>query len=197
MSSVCKKWGYEVEPAKDLYVILFISRNKDNKDVGNFKERRMSFVTTVKDPQDPEELLGKFYDFIDNGVKGEMSRFYISVNARDPEKVRKDLVHFLIDEPNFNLAHIDGKLASIARQKKCASEKKWMFDFDINDAEKFDEFIKDIGDNLDNGFKTPHGYAVITKHGFDTREILKKWGDSVTLKKDDMLCYYWDWRNEY
>jgi hypothetical protein len=145
MSSVCKKWGYEVEPAKDLYVVLFISRNKDNKDVGNFKERRMSFIVT--DPYD-EKLMEKFEDFVNNGVSKEMSRFYISVNARNPEKVRKGLIHFLIDEPNFNLAHIDGKLASIAQQKDCANEKKWMFDFDINDVEKFEEFLDDVGFNL-------------------------------------------------
>jgi hypothetical protein len=65
-----------------------------------------------------------------------------------------------------------------------------MFDFDINDVEKFEEFLDDVGFNLENAFKTPNGYAVITKH-FDTRELLKKWGDSVTLKRDDMLCYEW------
>lgn len=192
MSSVCKKWGYEVESAKDLYVVLFISRNKDNKDVKNFKERRMSFITTTNVTTDlnDEKLMEKFEDFVNNGVSKEMSRFYISVNARNPEKVRKGLIHFLIDEPNFNLAHIDGKLASIAQQKDCASEKKWMFDFDINNVEKFEEFLDDVGFNLLNAFKTPNGYAIITKH-FDTRELLKKWGDSITLKRDDMLCYEW------
>lgn len=191
MSSVCKKWGYEVEPAKDLRVVLFISRNKDNKDVENFKERRMSFITT----KEPDELAGRFGNFIKDGVRGELSRFYISVNARDPEKVRKDLIHFLIDEPNFDLTHINGKLASIAQQKKCASEKKWMFDFDIDDYGKCKEFIKDIqayGGTFDYAFPTPHGYAIVTRHGFDTRELLKKWGDNVTLKRDDMLCYHWD-----
>ena len=33
MSSHCEKWGFKVEESKDLYVVLFISRNKDNKDV--------------------------------------------------------------------------------------------------------------------------------------------------------------------
>ena len=46
MSSHCEKWGFKVEESKDLYVVLFISRNKDNKDVENFKERRKSFITT-------------------------------------------------------------------------------------------------------------------------------------------------------
>ena len=56
MSSHCEKWGFKVEESKDLYVVLFISRNKDNKDVANFKERRKSFITT----KSPEELKRTF-----------------------------------------------------------------------------------------------------------------------------------------
>ena len=40
--------------------------------------------------------------------------------------------------------------------------------------------------------KTPHGYAVIVKHGFDTRKLLEKWGKDVELKRDDMLLVCWD-----
>lgn len=32
----------------EIYVVLFVSRNKDNKHLENFKERRMSFVTPIK-----------------------------------------------------------------------------------------------------------------------------------------------------
>lgn len=35
--------------------------------------------------------------------------------------------------------------------------------------------------------KTPNGYAVVIKHGFDTRKLMDKWGSDVELKRDDML----------
>lgn len=36
--------------------------------------------------------------------------------------------------------------------------------------------------------KTPHGYAIVVPHGFDTRELMEKWKDyDITLKKDELL----------
>ena len=63
MSSHCEKWGFKVEESKDLYVVLFISRNKDNKDIENFKERRKAFITT----KTPEELETTFKHFVEDG----------------------------------------------------------------------------------------------------------------------------------
>lgn len=34
--------------------------------------------------------------------------------------------------------------------------------------------------------ETVTGFAVVVKHGFDTRNLLKKW-KNVELKRDDML----------
>lgn len=37
-------------------------------------------------------------------------------------------------------------------------------------------------------YKTPHGYAIITSNGFDTRELMEKWKDyDITLKRDELL----------
>lgn len=198
MSSHCEKWGFKVEESKDLYVVLFISRNKDNKDVENFKERRKSFITT----KSPEELKRTFEHFIKDGVNGEMSRFYYSVNARDANKVRKQLLHFLIDE-DFNLAHLDGKLASIAAKKECAKTKHWMFDFDLEDEVAVSNFITAISKCVTEPLrvevrKTPHGYAIITERGFDTRKLGldDMWYNIATLKKDDLLCYAWEKKDE-
>lgn len=198
MSSHCEKWGFKVEESKDLYVVLFISRNKDNKDVENFKERRKSFITT----KSPEELKRTFEHFVKDGVNGEMSRFYYSVNARDANKVRKQLLHFLIDE-DFNLAHLDGKLASIAAKKECAKTKRWMFDFDLDNNVEVSKFLTDIRKCVTEPLhteirRTPHGYAIITERGFDTRKLGldDTWYNIATLKKDDLLCYTWEKKDE-
>ena len=188
------KWGTESFNDKPIYVVLFVSRNKDNADVPGFKERRTSFITHKSDG----ELESDFIDFAEKGAPGEMSRMYYSVNKRDGKKIYKELLHFLIDNPDFNLCSIGSKLAEIAAAKECAAEKHWMFDFDISDFDKVKEFVRDIK-KIDRFivtevYKTPHGFAVITDRGFDTRELFAKWTKDVTLKRDDLICVNWRYR---
>jgi hypothetical protein len=196
MASNYAKWGFVAYDDKPLRICLMVSRNKDNKDVEDFKERRRAFLTTKTD----DELRKEFRHFVEDGKFKEFCRLYVSVNARDPQKIHKELLKFLIDEPEFNLTHIQGKLAGIGAKKECALKKKWMFDFDCEDEDKLDEFQSDILNYSDNcvvyGDKTPHGYAVIVDNGFDTRELMEKWGDIVTLKRDDLLCANWKTKGE-
>ena len=189
-------WGTESFDLKPIHVVLFCSRNKDNKHIEGFKERRKSFITH----KTPMELEEEFTNFIMDGNPSEMCRMYYSVNARDPQKIYQKLLHFLIDNPNFNLCSMMPKLAGIAAQKECAAEKKWMFDFDIDDEKKADEFVRDIARLVKpqpddpvttTKWRTPHGYAIVVDHGFDTRELMKKWDKDVTLKRDDLLCIDW------
>lgn len=188
------KWSVRSEDDRDMNVVLFISRNKDNKDIKDFKERRKSFTT--KEPVDSEKLKALFNDFVNRGETGEVCRMYFSVNSRDEDKIYKDLLHFLIDTPDFNLCSIDSKIAGIAAVNSNAKTKRWMFDFDIDDKDEVNKFVDDIK-NIDSEVettvhKTPHGYAVITNRGFDTRELMKIWSDKdITLKRDDLLCVYW------
>lgn len=194
MASVSKSWGFDPINDKEIYVCLFISRNKDNKDIPNFSERRMSFITTKH--YNDSKLLSDFYNFISNGVTGEMCRMYYSLNSRNSIAIHKQLLHFLIDEPTFNLCAIQSKIASIAAKHECAKTKHWFFDFDINDIEKVKEFINDIlsynNKDIDVTYrKTPNGYAIITNRGFDTRELFKKWTENVSLKRDDLICVHW------
>lgn len=191
-------WSVESFNSKPIHVVLFVSRSKDNKDIkDDFKERRKSFITH----KTPLELEEEFNDFVSHGIEGEMCRMYYSVNARDPQKIYIQLMHFLFDNPEFNLCSIAPKLAGIAAQKECAAEQKWMFDFDIDDENKVNEFTRDIikfSEPAQQYFrvsKTPHGYAIIVDHGFDTRKLMEKWGKDVTLKRDDLLCY--DWRTTH
>ena len=188
------KWGTESFNDKPIYVVLFVSRNKDNRCLVDFKERRKSFITHKR----PTELESEFLDFVNGGQINELSRMYISVNQRDGEKIYKELMHFLFDNPDFNLCSLGSKLAGIAAKKECALTKRFMFDFDNEDKDDLNAFIKDLEHyygSLDyTVHMTPHGYAIITERGFDTRELLAKWKE-VTLKRDDLLCV--DWRVKY
>lgn len=51
-----------------LNVVLFVSRNKDNKTLETFKERKVSFVTT----KGFEEIKSQFQVFVDDGQVGEV-----------------------------------------------------------------------------------------------------------------------------
>lgn len=176
-----------------LNVVIFVSRNKDNRNIPGFKERHMSFVTTK--PMNHESLQNLFIDFVNNGVAGETSRFYHSINHRDNDKIVKELMKYLIDNPETNVALLESKIASIAAHKENAKTKRWLFDFDIDDDEVANNFVNDIMsyDPLIKveKYKTPNGYAIITSHGFDTRGLLEKWPENVTLKRDSMICYNW------
>lgn len=189
-----KGWGITTEKTvRPLNVVLFVSRKKDNKEIEGFKERRMAFLT--HEPIGSAKLNIQFDNFVSEGLQGEMSRMYYSINSRNEQKVHKELLHFLIDNPTFNLCALGAKTAGIAMQHSNAETKHWLFDFDINSCERLKEFVEDIH-NCDCScvtatYATPHGFAVIVDHGFDMRTLLKKWSEDVTLKRDDLLCCGW------
>ena len=179
------------------HTILFKSRNKDNKHLEGFKERSKSFLSD----KPVEELEDKFEKFADEGVEGESSRFYRSVNSRDIKKANTKLVHYLIDNPDFPPHKLQTKLVSLASEKNCAVENKWLFDYDFEnegDVGKVYDFGAELGRAIgdEQGVKvssTHSGHTLIVEHGFDTRELLKQW-TNVSLHRDGQLL--WDYREK-
>lgn len=172
----------------NLYVYLMRSRNKDNKDIPNFKER---VKTILEYKENEDKVIEAFKSFAAKGVSGEQIRLYRSVNSRNEEKIREELIiRLLRDKPS--ITQLNRTLASIAQQVQNRDESKWLFDFDVDNEEKVEDFIDDIYfySELDNHelHKTPHGYAIIVPHRFDTRELMGKWKDyDIILKKDELL----------
>ena len=174
----------------DLYVYLIRSRNKDNKDVPNFKERAK---TILEYKENEEKVFDEFYRFAADGVPGEHTRLYRSVNFRNEEKIREELIiRLLRDKPS--MTKLNRTLASVAQQVENRDESKWLFDFDVDDGLLMYDFIHDviIFSHIPlsdiRAHKTPHGYAIVVLHGFDTRELMKKWKDyDIILKKDRLL----------
>lgn len=168
-------------------VVLMISRNKDNASIPFFKGRKRAQFRTF----DLEKIKNDFNHFVQDGKKGEYCRLYISLNSRNVEKVQKELLHLLIDK-EICFDYLEPTVAGIAAKRENANEKKWFFDFDTQCG--LDEFLNDILEidetTKPEAIRTPHGYAVIVQHGFDTRDLLKKW-NNVTLKRDDLICYDW------
>ena len=204
-----KKWGYK-NNNKDFYCVLFISRNKDNKDVENFKPRRQSFLIDDFNELYTRRFIQKFLNFRDEGVSGELSRCYISFNLRDASKVRKSLLIDLIEDEDVSLTHMTSRIVSLAMKAGMNKTKRWMFDVDTLDEDKVNEFLKDLESygfkktDLKSFFttessellyykrRTINGYAILVDRGFDTREILKNREDWVTLKRDDLIFVDWN-----
>lgn len=180
----------------NLYVYLIRSRNKDNKDIPNFKQR---YETILEYEENEDKVIEAFKNFAAKGVLGEQTRLYRSVNSRNEEKIREELIiRLLRNKPS--MTQLNRTLASIALQVQNRDESKWLFDFDVDDDKLAEDFKKDIKrfacDNSNiffynyeiEAYKTPHGYAIVVPHGFDTRELMEKWkGYDITLKKDELL----------
>lgn len=96
------KWNRDEDHESDkLNVVLFVSRNKDNKHLQNFNERRNAFTTT----KDVDALTEQFQAFVRNGQIEEMCPMYVSVNARSNSKTFKALQHKMLDH-EFNLSSL-------------------------------------------------------------------------------------------
>lgn len=169
-------------------VVLFVARNKDNKHIEGFKGSSQQFLMT-----DVSNVSEKFEEFVSKQLDGTLCRCYVSVNKRNGSLVQKQLISYLALN-DADLSKISRKTTSIAMLPQCAVTKKWLLDFDYESEEQVLEFIQDIKD-IDNTLeveykKTVHGYAVVTNHSFDTRELLKKWVECEN-KKDGMLLLDW------
>ena len=144
------KWDYK-HNNEDFYCVSFMSRNKDNKDVENFKQRRQSFLIDDFDELYTYRFIKKFLNFRDEGVKGELSRCYISFNLRDASKVRKSLLIDLIEDDDVSLTHMTSRIVSLAMKSGMNKTKRWMFDVDTLDEDKVNEICEglELGNKVD------------------------------------------------
>ena len=132
-------------------------------------------------------------------LRRRLPRQELKQATRNEEKIREELViRLLRDKPS--VTQLNRTLASVALQVQNRDDSKWLFDFDVDDDKLAEDFKKDIKRFAYNNsgiffynyeieaHKTPHGYAIIAPHSFDTRELMEKWKDyDITLKKDDLL----------
>lgn len=188
------------------FTVMFTSRNKDNKELEGFKQRTKAFLHNHDLEDDLNlsdtimwivlELRKEFAYFVDQGVRGETSRMYISINPRDTDKANTDLVHYLIDNPNTSPNKVYNKLVSFASKKENALSQRWLFDIDTDKEEEFNsvlDSIKYYGEFNESSLalsKTVNGYAIVVPHGFDSRKVLEE-HDFVELKRDGSLLSYW------
>ncbi|WP_101773481.1 hypothetical protein [Peptostreptococcus faecalis] len=183
-------------------LILFKSRNKDNRELEGFKERgKTLLLPDIPTMQDWEILEEQWIKFIEEGVDGEMSRWYEYIDLRDGEKIRKELIHHLIDFEDTRLDNIMRKIKKIAGKPNMAITKKFLFDLDnIKNNDYSHDFTNDLvnilgSDDLYEIYQTPNGFSVVTPHGFDTRKLLAKY-PNVELKRNALIIRQWERKGE-
>lgn len=164
-----------------LYVVLFRSRKKDNKTIDGVQTRVRSMLVRgdfYTDETVRGAVMKRFNEFVFAGTKNETSRLYISANARDDAKTRKALIHKLIDEDNIDMAAIEQFTLSLAAKSENAAEHHWLIDCDDMDQDTVRSLAQQIvalgkvtSPNPCTIYQTPHGYHIITEHGFDTRAV--------------------------
>ena len=168
-----------------LMLYFLVSRGKDNRELAGFQRRYETFLAY----EGSAMVERRFDTFVRAGLIGERSRLYQSVNARDEPKVRTALLAYLI-EHDWPIAHLDSLSARLAAQKDKAAESRWLLDIDTTDeparATILEEFERAYADHYQL-VVTPNGLAIVTEHGFDSRELLRKYGDVVSVKRDALL----------
>lgn len=179
-----------------IYTIFFSSRNKDNTNLEGFKPRTRTFLSkyanytcTELDPR----IAHQFDEFVRQGVAGELSRWYISINPADPAKVNNSLMHYLIDHQNATPLQVQNKLISFANTPQNLATHRWLLDCDTSDHNRFLKILHWLENNkipIKQYKPTKSGYAIVTEHGFDTREFLKKFPEVENKKESDLLVCY-------
>ena len=193
--------------ATNYIILMFKSRNKDNKNVPNFTKRETFKVVPTSDIKvDYEEMYleyrDEFYEFVTQGVTGETSRMYCSINVADGKKVSEKISHFALDFLlKCDIISLRDKLsAKIVREcmkkENKVKETRWMLDIDSEDDIKWvDKCFKDDPYMTDAlvvwSSYTPNGKHVILRKPENQLEWafinkIVQGGDDITLKKDDL-----------
>lgn len=169
-----------------LKIVEFVSRNKDNQGLIDFKPRTRTLIVTDKNAHHVDD---EFKAFVEQGVYQETSRMYETFNELDPVGANRALAHFLIDHPDATPDKVQRVLKS--ELVKHTITKHWLFDVDMQVRTK-DEVVAFINDLSDNAVidvrDTKSGYAVVTEHGFDVRALTKRYPD-IEVKRTNGSLY--------
>lgn len=167
---------------KVLYVHQFAARKKDNPELDH--DIRKNFVSD-------KLTLPKEFDKFCQEYKGLTCRHYRALNGRLESKIKRDLVAHLVLHPDFNLTQLNG----LARRFTANSgvdvvTRRWLFDFDSNDENYFQKFIKDLRENYYQGayqsYATLNGFHLVTETGFqNVEQLVAKYQDVLEFKRTD------------
>lgn len=190
---------------KQTFVAFMTSRNKDNAGVSGFHTRSRTRLVEFDEWGDPKEFVGMvkarcermFHEFLHEGVLGETSRLYITMNPADEQKVMRELQHELIDG-KITLHNIDSHLASLCMDPRNASKTEeggswWLFDADCGEDEvseaafEMSQIIAETGRSSTEHIHvlpTASNHCIVTDMHFDVRDIVRRHHE-IEFKRDN------------
>ena len=163
----------------EVYVMVALRRKKD-KENEFFSASCHKVVVKNEDFEYAEERLRKLCD---EGCW----RVYRTVNKRDLTKALKLLQIEMITKPESIKDKIDSVWKSILMKPQCKAERNFLIDIDDKSVSP-EMIIKKYLPGL-KGLEivsTPNGYHIVVPP-FDTRELLKDYGDKIEVKKDALV----------
>lgn len=190
---------------RQTFVAFMVSRSKDNAGIPSFHTRSRTKLVELDEWDDPSIFVDMvkarcehmFYEFLDEGVVGETSRLYITMNPADEQKVMRELQHELIDG-KITLHNIDSHLASLCMDTKNALKPEsgsswWLFDADCGGVEvteatdEMSQIIAATGRDSEGHIHvlpTASNYCIMTNMHFDVRKITERHPD-IEFKRDN------------
>ena len=181
----------------DCYVLLAVSRKKDTPEITNSQE--IVFREVIKNEKDITRKYLKIKtmceSYQDENGKKYPFYIYISLNARDSLRATFQLMYKInlwseevirgVDRSQF-FKKVYGHFYSTLMHKSAKSRHTKYFMFDLDDKEKINEVLEELGYEVVLSQETKNGYHIKTK-AFDTRSVIekfKKLNIDIELKRD-------------
>lgn len=191
----------------EFHTVRFVSRNKDNAGIEGFRQRCEQHVAKL-DVESLDTLadaacakFGRMFDhFVADGVDGETSRMYVTLNCADSDRCLNELAIVILQDRIVDVTHVDTVLAAIVARSDMALTKRWLFDADCDAgtarvfAECVDERLaarygKDSPNAKCSIRRSKSNFAIVTNARFDTRGIHDSFPDIELKRAGEALLF--------
>ena len=194
--------------ATEFHTVMFVSRHKDNEEQGieNFRPRCEQHVAKLEVESldtlaaTARDKFGAMFDrFVSDGVDGETSRMYVTLNGADSDRCLKELAIAVLQDKISDVTKVNATLVSIVARPEMAATKRWLFDADC-DIETARIFADRVDERLAARYgvdspnakcsilRSKNNFAIVTNARFDARGILDGFPDIELKQEASLFC---------
>lgn len=190
----------------EFHTLMFVSRNKDNEGIDGFRPRCEQHVVKL-DVESVDTLAAAARDkfdemfdrFVNEGVDGETSRMYVTLNGADSDRCLKELAIAVLQDKIADVTKVNSTLVSIVARPEMAMTKRWLFDADcdVATARIFADRVDDrlaarYGEDSPNArcsiLPSKNNFAIVTNARFDARGVLDGFPDIELKREASLFC---------
>ena len=198
----------ETTMATAFHTVMFVSRHKDNEEqsIENFRPRCEQHVAKLEVESldtlaaTARDKFGAMFDrFVSEGIDGETSRMYVTLNGADSDRCLKELAIAVLQDKIADVTKVNATLVSIVARPEMATTKRWLFDADCDIetarifADRVDERLAArYGADSPNAkcsiLRSKNNFAIVTNARFDARGILDGFPDIELKREASLFC---------